>query len=114
MKWNVYIYNINRQKMEIYNIFNHFSFYQEVEEILKKDLTREEIHQRIISPLRYYFWSKAEWEIVLRPWIGKDDVAEKIDVYDQVMLNYEAFIDYLLKCKEKGMVEMPNEGRVVF
>lgn len=78
------------------------------------------------SSLMYYFWSKCEWEIVATSWptyitvehlsaLEKDlkeyrtkwghdpyrltvdlKVAEKLDVYTQVMQNYDAFIDYIL------------------
>ena len=73
----------------------------------------------------YHFWSKSEWEIALTDWPTHIDVkevarlqkeldehfgrwnrepysidvhlrvAEKIDVFDQVMLNWDIFIDYL-------------------
>lgn len=41
----------------------------------------------------YYFWSKCEYEIILSPWTGRaDDI--KIDVYDQIMMNFDSFVDY--------------------
>lgn len=44
--------------------------------------------------MKYYFWSKCEWEIIICPWVGKaDDI--KIDVYDQLMLNWDKFVDYV-------------------
>ena len=42
----------------------------------------------------YYFCAKAEWEIVISDWFGKQ-VEKKIDVYDQVMLNWDRFIEWL-------------------
>jgi len=43
--------------------------------------------------LMYYMWSKCEYEIILSPWTGRaDDI--KIDVYDQIMMNFNSFVDY--------------------
>ena len=51
--------------------------------------------------LQYYFWSKAEWEIIISPWLGSSNSERiKIDVYDQVMLNWDVFVDYVWNNKE--------------
>ena len=65
MEWNVYIYNSNKRGIETYNIFNHGSFVQYVEKWLKKCKTREEFTDHLKSELMYYFWSKAEYELVI-------------------------------------------------
>jgi hypothetical protein len=49
----------------------------------------------------YYFWSKAEWEIIISSWPNRDNDELKIDVFDQVMLNWEAFVDYCWSNKKK-------------
>ena len=50
----------------------------------------------------YYFWSKAEWEIILSPWCGGRDTKDiKIDVYDQVMNNWDIFVDYVFNSKKR-------------
>ena len=73
----------------------------------------------------YYYWAKCEWEVVITSWpphinmdeldrINKQrksefakydrepyclcintDVRKKIDVYSQVMLNFDIFVDYV-------------------
>lgn len=95
MKWNVYYYNINRNKIEIYNIFNHGGFYNDVIKFSKKCTVKEEFEKELKNSLQYFFWSKSEWEILISPWIGKDDCKIKIDVYDQVINNWEVFVDYV-------------------
>lgn len=75
--------------------------------------------------LMYYYWSRSEYEIILTSWppyISKEELArlnidqedhykkygaylynnnvnltvsEKIDIYDQVIMNWNIFIDYL-------------------
>ena len=49
--------------------------------------------------LKYYFWSKAEWEVIISPWVGgKIEQCEiKIDVYSQVKINWEAFFNMVTK-----------------
>lgn len=82
--------------------------------------------------LHYYFWSKSEWEIILTSWppyinkeeatrIAQEDVAYytsvnlstdlKIDVYEQIAMNYSIFIDYVWEhfiCSDE-FVSYPEE-----
>lgn len=102
MKWNVYYYNINRQKIESYNIFEHGSFSHYVKEAIKKYKEKESFTEQLKRELQYYFWSKAEWEIIITPWCGNKNPDEiKIDVHDQVMLNWEIFVDYVWANKDE-------------
>lgn len=95
MEWNVYYYNINKNKIETYNIFNHGGFNKDVLGDLDKYRNREDFAKALQSNLRYYFWSKCEWEVLIYPWpVGPNDEATKIDVFDQVMLNWDAFVEY--------------------
>lgn len=102
MKWNVYYYNINRQAIESFNIFDHGSFVKYVTEAIKECKSKETFEDRLKSELQYYFWSKAEWEIIISPWLGlSNSDRKKIDVFDQVMLNFEIFADYVWDNREK-------------
>lgn len=72
----------------------------------------------VINSLQYYFWAKCEYEVVITSWpiyinvqeFNKikesstdpkylftidTDLSKKIDVYDQVMLNRDLFINYV-------------------
>ena len=44
----------------------------------------------------YHFWSKCEWEIIITDWPTSGKVEEKIDAFDQVMLNWPIFCAYIL------------------
>lgn len=103
MVWNVYIYNINKHKIEIYNIFEHGGFYKYVREAIKNNKNKEEFVEQLKSELLYYFWSKAEWEVIITSWCGgdKEKDAIKIDVYNQVMLNWDSFVNYVWNNKEE-------------
>lgn len=126
LEWNVYWEDFNAKKIETYNIFQggptgrfktvFDAKYGDDKETFEKDLN---------SALMYYFWGKAEYEIVLTSWppyVTKEeiarcqnelvereekwgtsgyrvnvdlDVASKIDIYDQVRLNWNVFLDYV-------------------
>lgn len=91
----------------------------------KKNITKEEFVEELRKNLMWCFWSKCEYEVVVTgfpPYIDKKeldrlnaeheeyntkwghypykinvepDVAEKIDIYDQVRLNWHVFADYV-------------------
>lgn len=107
MKWYVFYYNINKKKIDTFNIFEHGSFLKYIKKALKQHEkykeNKEDFAERIKRELMYYFWSKAEWEVIIAPWVGGDREKDsvKIDVYDQVMLNWNVFIDYVWNNKDK-------------
>ena len=37
LKYNVWIYNINRRKMEVFNVFEHYGFLREIKKILLEE-----------------------------------------------------------------------------
>ena len=97
MTWYVYVKNFNGKRIEKFNIFNHAGFMNDVKDIYKKyknDFNKFE--EEIQMSLRYCYWAKCEWEIILQSWPQCDDFhEEKIDVYDQVSLNWDVFIKYV-------------------
>lgn len=101
MVWNVYYHNFNKNTMAIKNIFDHGGFNKGVKEILGKHQTKEEFAEELRTELFYYFCSKAEWEIIIKPWCGGGDYeGAKIDIYGQVMLNWDVFVDYCWSFKD--------------
>ena len=127
MKWNVYKYNFNNKEIEIFNIFDHISFTNSVKGILKK--YRDKIYQdktefskELRKELLYYFWSKCEYEVIITSfpmYINQEeleiinnsdrkykiniepDVGVKVDIYSQIMNNFEVFVDYVWNNKDK-------------
>lgn len=97
MVWNVYVGNFNGRCIETYNIFRHCRFFDDVKRIYKKYKNDfDKFSEEIKRSLMYYFWSKCEWEITLGSWPPRDNFQdEKIDVYDQVMMNWDVFIKYV-------------------
>ena len=44
----------------------------------------------------YYFWARCEYEVVISGWPpAHGDVDRKVDIYEQLMLNWYAFVDYV-------------------
>ncbi len=103
MEWYVYYYDCNAKKICKYNVFDHGSFMKELKVLLRCDVTKQDFSDQLRHVLLRYFWSKCEWETVLKPWVGDDSVEIKIDVYDQVMLNWDEFADYVWNYKEKNL-----------
>lgn len=97
LEWKVFVENINTRKIETFNIFDHPSFKRECESAYKKHKDNlEEFEDEVRANLLYYFWSKCEWEIEISSLFkGENDLPRKVDVYEQVVLNWEAFVIYL-------------------
>ena len=149
LEWNVYYYDINRNEITTYNIFKHGSFDEYLKKAFKKYKTKNEFAETLRRELMYYFWSKAEWELIIEitednrifliPWCGcrdsesvKVDVTNdknfnwrgfaekhtkkqiygnkaKIDIYDQIMFNWEEFVDYVWNSKKRRKREQDED-----
>lgn len=131
MKWNVLRHDFNSREIKEYDIFRHSSFAKDVEKLSNQDLTKEDFTEKLWRTLQYYFWSKSEYEVVVTSWPpyidGEEltrlnteyeeynakwghypykmnpllDVGEKIDIYDQVRLNWDVFVDYVWNQRRK-------------
>lgn len=97
LEWNVYIEDVNRNNITIYNIFDHPLFLKDVIEVYSKHKDNYNLFcEQVDRSLHYFFWSKCEWEIILSAWPPyKKFKEEKIDVYQQVMLNKDIFFKYI-------------------
>lgn len=96
MKWIVFYHNINADRIETFNVFDHAGFSKDVLSHLEKHRTREGFAEALRRSLFYYFGSKCEWEVLISPWVGsRNQTAIKVDVYHQVMNNWDVFVDYV-------------------
>lgn len=78
--------------------------------------TKEQCEQFVSQILRYYFWSKCEWEFVCLDWPYRDTIKEsnpvKIDVYDQLEPNLQVINDLVwnyIEPKVKKLIKEENE-----
>ena len=135
LEWNVFRYDCNADKFVTYNIFKHGGFLEDLKKLCKKynkeypylsyeGNTKEnkkiktQFFEELKRNLKYYFWSKCEMELVLVSWpVG--DIEEKIDIWDQLEMNWNRFSNYVWvnycsgnivkKRKKKGVEDNFNE-----
>ena len=94
--WNVYYQNRTTRKITTFNALSHGGVLKDIVKATKKCKTKEEFAEALEHTLMYYYWSKCEWEIILSPWPPRDSEQDiKIDVYDQIKLNWDHFVDYV-------------------
>lgn len=130
LEWNVFRYDMNKDKITTFNIFNHWKFNEDVQKSLKKFKDKDEFAEQLRRDLRYYFWSKCEHEVIITSfptyitmneldranherWNHKDrygtdyvrinvspETGAKIDIYEQVMNNWNIFLNYVWNSKK--------------
>lgn len=95
LKFMVVIGSFNQDKYEAINIFDYEILKNELNKIAKlrtnKRPTFDEFSERIRKVVMYQFWSRCEYEIIISSWVGRH-WENKVDVYDQVRLNWDIFI----------------------
>lgn len=93
--WNVLFHDFNRDRIELYNVFEHFGFYKDLKKANKKNSDDEKFFEETMNLLSYYFWAKCEYEVIVSGLFDGND-CEKIDIYSQIEANRTAFKEYLL------------------
>lgn len=124
LQYFVYIENFNQRKIEKYNVLSD-AIVEEIVNNAGENPTKENFAKATEQVFKYYFWARSEWEVIITDWpphvsvpevsrlakeiedsvakTGKEpyllmtklNVAEKIDVFDQLKLNWDILIDYL-------------------
>ena len=92
MEWYVYYYDQNNKQLFRWNIFDHIEFTENLKILRSKRYILDKFSSELQHIARYYFWSKYEYEIFIEPL--NSDKSAKIDVFDQLMLNWGAFAQY--------------------
>ena len=100
LKWFVFVEAINKKRIKVYNIFEHKDFMEDCddawEDYIYKHRNFAKFCEDIDNILMYYFWCKCEWEIIISNFPPSDSFKnKKVDVYQQVKINWDKFIDYL-------------------
>lgn len=100
--FNVIVEDVNRRKMEFYDVMPYLvGCYEETKENSKSDYdkrpkTFEEFKEFVERKSRYMYWARCEYEIVLSPWVG-NDFQEKWDVHKQIMGNINIVTQILME-----------------
>lgn len=100
--WNVYWNDYNSGAIRVRNIFNlSCTFKEDILKILNTNYTKKEFTEKVYRSLMYSYWSKFEYEVIITEFTSKKEKAErKVDIFSQVHINFEPFIDYLWNIKE--------------
>ena len=92
-KFNVIIEDVNRREFIPYNVIPYLV--RQYKEAKNKPTTFEEFKSFIEKESKYQWWSRCEYEIILKEWpTGKKE--EKIDVHWQVMMNIDVITKLLM------------------
>lgn len=103
LEYNVFIKNINSKTIVIYNVFTHKNFIKDCKRIYNDYyMNKKDFLEGIKNTLIYYFWRKNEWEITLScfPKYSKFN-DKKVDVYEQIMINWNTFSEYIWNNREE-------------
>lgn len=97
LEWYVFYENVNAREIVELNVFRHSTFLDRCRDAARKcGDDRAVFADMVRSALLYHFWCKCEYEIILTSWPWREgDPERKVDVFQQVMMNFDRFIDYL-------------------
>lgn len=98
LEWYVYVEDINKRKIEPFNVFDSGRFYKCLL-ALKKEMKKDNVDfdyfsSQLDKDAKYCFWAKCEYEIYLSSMFTHDDF-KKVDVYAQLQLNWDKFARYV-------------------
>ena len=116
LSWNVLIEDFNKKEIIYYDIFKNSYYIELVKELKQKAANKEEFAENFKHKLMYQYWARSEYEVVITSWppyidkkelerLNKEEfkyrtnvnltVGKKIDIYEQLMMNWTQFIDYV-------------------
>lgn len=100
MEWLVYWYDSNKNAIVPRNVFALSTTFNSEVDLIRREVhknphfTFEEFSKELLSSAMYSFWCKAEHETVLSS-LFSSRANLKIDVYDQLRMNWEHFSRYV-------------------
>ena len=93
-KFNVINFDFNNNKFIYYDIIPYLVHCYEKEK--NKPKTLKEFKEFIERKSLQQWWSRCEYEIILKDWpCGKTE--EKWDIYDQIIMNLDIITNLLMK-----------------
>jgi hypothetical protein len=125
LSWRVFREDPNKRTIEYHDIFKGTYLQEEVEALMHSAHSKEEFAAELKQKLMYRYWSRSEHEIVITSWppyinvenidemkkeVEKHNaecnweqkrispnltIARKIDVFDQIAMNWPQFVDYV-------------------
>jgi len=103
LKWYAFYYDWNGHKLERTNVLGP-RFTEDILKRIKRDKinTYEDLKEGIKRELMYYYWSKAEYEVLVTDLFPKDyedfcNNSIKIDIWYQLEPNLDRIVEYVIK-----------------
>ena len=98
LEWNVWVCDPNSGTIRLVDLFHHSGLMNDLRRSARQhtDDERVEFEEEMRSSVMRWYWSKAEWEVVVSHWPPNDRYdSRKVDVYEQVWANWHAFTEYV-------------------
>lgn len=93
-QFNVIVEDINSKEFVPYDVMPYLV--DQYKNAKTKPQSFDEFKVFVSKESMYQWWSRCEYEIILKSWpIG--DIEKKIDVYQQVMMNIDLISEILMK-----------------
>lgn len=97
LTWNVYCFDVNAKKFKVRNVFNLSTRFNKDFENLKTkalSMTKQEFSDELMLIARYTYWARCEYELLLCDFPSESEKT-KIDIFHQLVTNWERFVDYV-------------------
>lgn len=110
LTYNVYLHDFNSGEFRSYNVLNHGRLIPELKKLFKEcGDDKAAFEEGLKSVCMYCFWGKCEYEIILSAWPPAERFKdEKVSAYDQLMLNWPVFVDYIWNHKTE-IIKLANK-----
>lgn len=92
--WKVYYHDSNHNEITTVNVFDWYNIHDYIEKAKhsRKHPTKVEFDDGLKREMKWMFWARCEYEVVIREWVGHE-TSKKIDIYQQVANNWQPFVD---------------------
>lgn len=99
LEWFVFYYDFNLRCITKKNVFAFGDdLVSDLYKAYKKKelLTRADLEAIVERWARYYYWCRAEAEVLISDIFSGEKAVKKVDIYSQLKLNWDIFIDYII------------------
>lgn len=100
LKFYVLNGDFNKGSVEYFNIFNSSKVHDSILELLADYTDYSTFREKLRSLFMWAFWSKAEYEILVKELFGDNEY--KIDVFYQIEPNLDIIAHYILDTFNEG------------
>lgn len=96
MEYNVYYHSFNGDEIKTFNVLREDRYVMNCIRGYKKNMSRDEFDERLDKDCMSMYWSRCEYEVIVSAWVG-GKAKEKIDIYQQLKINWSVFSEICWK-----------------